>query len=170
MPDDIPAGGPAEVPAAFSTNGNSPAVRTADGIAAIAGMLPQLPQAVGQALAMVLRQVQVQTRQHICAQCLLARIGWEAAHKAHLEAAYKAAGKAFGLEDGDPRAAQLDPGPHLPASLQPGGPFGIPPLTSAITTVGGTDFCSDHVPNRPGAQKLLIATGALSPSAIAGFS
>lgn len=159
---------PAEIPAAL--NGSpTPARQTADGVTAIAGMLPQVPQAVAEAVAMVLRQVQVQTRQHLCAQCLVARIGWEAVHGQELKAAIAAAGKAYGLEDGDPRAAQLDPGPHLPANLQPGAPQGIPPLTAAITTVGGTEFCSEHVPNRPGSQKLLIATGALSPSALAGL-
>lgn len=159
MPDT-----PEEVPAAF--NGSpTPAKQTADGVSAIAGMLAQFPQT----LTAVLRQVQVQTRQHICAPCLLARIAWEAAHRAELEAAFAAAGKAYGLADGDPRAAQLDPGPHLRADLQPGGRLGIPPLTAAITTVGGTDFCSEHVPNRPGAQKLLIAQGALTPSALAGL-
>jgi hypothetical protein len=163
MPE-TPAGESAETPAAF--NGSpTPAKQAADGVAAIAGMLSQFPQA----LAAVLQQVQVQTRQHLCAHCLIARIGWEAAHRAELEAAFAAAGKAYGLGEGDPRAAQLDPGPHLPASLQPGGPQGIPPLTAAITTVSGTDVCSEHVPNRPGNQKLLVVTGALSPSALAGL-
>jgi hypothetical protein len=163
MPE-TPAEESAEIPAAFNGSPAS-AKRAADGVAAIAGMLSQMPQA----LAAVLQQVQLQTRQHVCAQCLLARIAWEAAHKAELEAAFAAAGAAFGLEAGDPRAAQLDPAPHLPASLRPGGPQGLPPLTAAITTVGGTEFCSGCVPNRPGKQKLLIAQGALTPSALAGL-
>lgn len=155
---------PAEIPAALNGSPTS-AKRTADGVAAIAGMLSQFPQA----LAQVLQQVQVQTRQHLCAQCLIARIGWEAVHGPDLKAAIAAAGKAYGLEEGDPRAAQLDPGPHLPANLRPGGPQGIPPLTAAVTTVGGTDVCSEHIPGRPGSQKLLVATGALSPGALAGL-
>lgn len=155
---------PAEFPAAY--NGSPSAARqTADGVAEISTALSQFPQV----LAAVLRQVQVQTRQHLCAPCLIARIGWEAAHGKELKAAIAAAGAAFGLEDGDPRAAQLDPGPHLPPDLQPGGPRGIPPLTAAITTVGGTEVCSEHIPGRPGHQKLLIATGTLSPSALAAF-
>lgn len=168
MPDDIPAGEPAGVPAAFNGHQSS-AKQTAEGVAAIAGMLPQLPQAVGQALAMVLQQVQVQVRQHLCAPCVNARIGWEARYGRELKAAISAAGKAHGLADGDPRAGQLDPAPHLPPDLRPGMPQGLPPLTAAITTVGGTDVCSEHIPNRPGAQKLLIAQGALTPSALAGL-
>jgi hypothetical protein len=118
---------------------------------------------------MVLQQVPVQTRQHLCAPCVIARIGWEAAHGRELKAAIAEAGRAYGLEDGDPRAAQLDPGPHLPPDLRPGGRQGLPPLTAAVTTVGGTEVCSEHIPGRPGSQKLLIATGALSPSALAGL-
>jgi hypothetical protein len=154
----------AEIPAALNGSPAS-AKRTADGVAAIAGMLSQMPQT----LAMVLQQVQVQTRQHLCAQCVITRIGWEAVYGRELKAAIAAAGAAFGLEEGDPRAAQLDPAPHLPENLRPGGRQGLPPLTAAITTVGGTEFCSEHIPGRPGSQKLLIATGALSHSALAGL-
>ncbi len=155
---------PAKIPAAF--NGQPvPAKQTAEGVAAIAGMLARFPQT----LAMVLQQVPVQTRQHLCAPCVITRIGWEAVHGSELKAAIAAAGKAYGLDDGDPRAAQLDPGPHLPPALQPGGPQGLPPLTAAITTVAGTDVCSEHIPGRPGSQKLLVVSGALSPSALAGL-
>jgi hypothetical protein len=147
-------------------NGHStPARQTAEGVAEIATALAQFPQV----LAAVLRQVQVQTRQHLCAQCLIVRIGWEALHGRELKAAIAAAGAAFGLPEGDPRAGQLDPAPHLPPDLKPGGPQGIPPLTAAVTTVGGTEVCSEHIPGRPGSQKLLIATGALSASALAGL-
>ncbi len=98
---------PAETRPAF--NGSpAPARQTADGVAAIAGMLPQVPQAVAEAVAMILRQVQVQTRQHLCAQCVIVRIGWEAVHGRELKAAIAAAGAAFGLAEGDPRAGQLD--------------------------------------------------------------
>jgi len=163
---ETPAEDAPQTPAAFNGS-TTPARQTADGVAAIAGMLSQLPQTVTQALAMVLQQVPVQTRQHLCAQCLVARIGWEALHGQALKAAIAAAGKEFGLADGDPRASQLDPAPHLPENLRPGGPQGLPPLTAAVTTVGGTEVCSEHIPNRPGSQKLLIAQGALSPTTMA---
>jgi hypothetical protein len=149
----------------FSNSPASPATRTAESVAEIAGMLSRFPQT----LAMVLQQVQVQTRQHLCAQCVTNRMAWQAVHGRELQAAVAAAGKAHGLADGDPRAGQLDPAPHLPPDLRPGMPQGLPPLTAAITTVGGTDVCSEHIPGRPGAQKLLIATGTLSASALAGL-
>lgn len=154
----------AEIPPAF--NGSAyPARQTAKSVAEIAEALSQFPQL----LATVLQRVQVQTRQHLCAQCVIVRIGWEAVHGRELKAAIAAAGAAFGLAEGDPRAGQLDPAPHLPENLRPGQPNGLPPLTAAVTTVGGTEVCSEHIPGRPGSQKLLIATGALSPSALAGL-
>jgi len=153
-----------EIPAAFNGSGYT-AKQAAQGIADISAALAQFPQI----LAAVLRQVQVQTRQHLCAPCLIARIGWEATYGQQLKAAIGAAGAAFGLAEGDPRAGQLDPAPHLPENLRPGQPQGLPPLTAAVTTVGGTEVCSEHIPGRPGSQKLLIATGALSPSALAGL-
>jgi hypothetical protein len=157
---------PAETPPGFNGSGHA-ARQAAQGIAEISDALSQFPQV----LAAVLRQVpvQVQTRQHLCAQCLIARIGWEAKYGQQLKAAIAAAGAAFGLAEGDPRAGQLDPAPHLPENLRPGQPQGLPPLTAAVTTVGGTEVCSEHIPGRPGSQKLLIATGALSPSALAGL-
>lgn len=167
---DVPADGPAETPAAFNGTANgspTPAQRTADGVAAIAGMLPQLPQAIAQ----LLQQVQVQTRQHLCAHCVVARMGWQMLHEREIKAALAKAAQAHGLElaDGDPRLAQLDPAPFLPEELQLGGPQGMPPLTVAVTMVGGTEVCSEHIPNRPGGQKLLIASAALTPSMLAGL-
>ena len=159
---------PAETPPAF--NGNpTPARQTADGVAAIAEMIAQMPQANAQALAMVLQQVQVQTRPPLCAHCASARLAWQAAHERELAAAASAAAAAAGLAEGDPRAAQLDPAPFLPENLRPGGSQGIPPMHRSITAVGGTEVCSEHIPGRPGSQKLVIATGALSPSALAGL-
>ena len=169
-----PEGAP--VAPAFSSNGTSPAHRTAaasergaEAAEQAASILAQLPQALAQGFAMVLQQVPVQTRQHICANCLVARIAWEATYGRELKAAIASAGAAHGLAEGDPRAAALDPAPHLPPDLQPGARNGIPPLTAAVTTVGGTEVCSEHIPGRPGSQKLLVVTGALSPSALAGL-
>jgi hypothetical protein len=169
---DNPAEIPAEAPAAFngSVNGApTPAKQTADGVAAIAGMLSQMPQAMTQALAVVLQQVPVLTRQHLCAQCVVARMGWNLAHERELRTALETAAQAHGIPDGDPRLAQLDPAPFLPEQLQVGGPQAIPPVHPSVTTVGGTEVCSEHIPNRPGGQKLLVASAAFSPSMLAGL-
>lgn len=159
---------PPETPAAFNGQANgspTPAKLTADGVAAIAGMLAQFPQA----LAQVLQQVPVQTRQHLCAHCVVARMGWQVLHERDIKTALAAAANAHGIEAGDPREAQLDPAPFLPERLQIGGAEGMPPLTVAVTMVGGTEVCSEHIPNRPGGQKLLIASASLSPSMLAGL-
>lgn len=169
---DTPADAPDNVPAAFngSVNGSpTPAQRTADGIAAIAGMLPQLPQAIGGIVQQVLQQTSVQTRQHLCAQCIVTRMTWNLAHSAELAAALGAAAEAAGLNPDDPRAAQLDPAPFLPEHLQIGQREGIPQVRPAVTTVGGTEVCSEHIPNRPGGQRLLVANAAFSPSMLAGL-
>ena len=161
---------PADVPAAFNGQANgstTPAQQTAQGVSAIAGMLPQLPQAVGMILQQVLQQVPVQTRQHLCAQCLADRLSWEAAHERDLKAAIEAAARAAGLDEGHPGRAQLDPAPFLPERLRPGaGSLGMPPLTVAVTSVGGTELCSAHLPGRPGSGKLLVASASISPSAM----
>jgi hypothetical protein len=161
---------PAEVPAAFNgqVNGSpAPAQQTAQGVTAIAAMLPQLPQAIGLILGQVLQQVPVQTRQHLCAQCLADRLSWESTHERQLKAAITEAIAAAGVEEGDPRTAQLDPAPFLPARLRPGaGSQGMPALTVAVTSVGGTELCSAHLPGRPGSGKLLVASAAISPSAM----
>jgi hypothetical protein len=167
---DTPDPADPPVPAAF--NGNpAPAQQTAQGVAAIAGMLPQLPQAIAGVLQQVLQQVPVQTRQHLCAQCVVARMGWQMLHERDIKVALAKAAQAHGLEleEGDPRLAQLDPAPFLPERLQLGGAEGMPPLTVAVTMVGGTEVCSEHIPNRPGGQKLLIASTALTPSMLAGM-
>lgn len=164
MTDDTSA----DVPAAFSGPANGtvpPARQTADGVAAIAGMLSQFPQA----LAQVLQQVPVTTRQHLCASCVMTRLGWQAAHEPDLKAALARAAQAHGISENDPRVNLLDPAPFLPAELQPGAPQGIPPLTAAITMVGGTEVCSEHIPGRPGGKQLLLASGPLSSSMLAGL-
>ncbi len=170
---DSPAGVPGDVPAAFngSANGSaSPAQQTAQGVTAIAGMLAQMPQQMLQALATVLQQVPVQTRQHLCFHCLFARLGWEASYEREMQAAIGKAAEAAGLAEADPRRAQLDPAPHLPAHLRPGaGSQGMPSLTVAVTTVNGTDVCSAHIPGRQGGKQLLLATGSLSPGMLAGL-
>jgi hypothetical protein len=130
-------------------------------------MLAQMPQQMLQALATVLQQVPVQTRQHLCFHCLFARLGWEAAHEREMKEAIGKAAEAAGLTEADPR---LDPAPHLPVHLRPGaGSQGMPSLTVAVTTVNGTDVCSAHVPGRPGGKQLLLATGSLSQGMLAGL-
>jgi len=171
---DSPAELPPAAPAAFngSAHGSpTPAQQTAQAAAAIAGMLPQLPRAIAGVLQQVLQQVPIQTRQHLCAQCVVARMGWQMLHERDIKIALAKAAQAHGLElaDGDPRLAQLDPAPFLPERLQLGGAEGMPPLTVAVTMVGGTEVCSEHIPNRPGGQKLLIASTALTPSMLAGI-
>jgi hypothetical protein len=161
-----------ETPAAFGghVNGSpTPAQRTADGVTEIAGLLPKLPQAVGMIVQQLLQQTPVQTRQHLCAHCVIARMGWQVLHEREIKTALAKAAEAHGLEAGDPREAQLDPAPFLPERLQIGGAEGMPPLTVAVTMVGGTEVCSEHIPNRPGGQKLLIASASLSPSMLAGL-
>ena len=164
---------PPEIPAAFngSANGSpAPAQQTAQGVSEIAGMLPQLPDAMAMVLRQVLQQVQVLTRQHLCAVCVAARKGWQAAHERELKAAAAAAGQAAGLPDGDPRAGQLDPAPFLPVHLRPGaGAEGMPPLTAALTSVSGTEVCSAHVAGPPGGKQLILASTAFSPSMLAGL-
>ncbi len=165
MPDDSSA----ETPAAFSANGNSPAVRTADGVAALAEMIAQMPEANARALAMVLQQVQVQVQPPLCAHCASARLAWQSAHERELKAAASAAAAAHGLGEGDPRIGQLDPAPFLPESLRPGGSQGIPPLHRSITAVDGTEVCSEHMPGKTGAPKLLVAQVGMPRSALAGL-
>jgi hypothetical protein len=154
------------VPAAF--NGSQSAARqTADGVAAIAGMLPQLAQSLGGLLAQLPQAVgqAVQVPQHLCAQCVVARMTWGAANQAEVKAAIGRAAQAAGIPEGDPRAAQLDPAPFLAEQAR----RSMPPLQPAITTVQGTDVCGSHVPGRPGGQQLLIASGSLSSAMLAGI-
>jgi hypothetical protein len=124
-----------------------------------------LPQMIAQAFASVLQQVPVQTRQHLCAPCVLARMTWDAAHQADLRAAAAAAVQAAGLAEGDPRAAQLDPAPFLPPAARQS----LPDVQIAVTTAGGTEYCAAHVPGRPGGQKLLLASGPLSSAMLSGL-
>jgi len=154
---------PAPVPAAF--NGSTgPAHQTAQNTDRIASLLEQLPRAVGMMLAQV---VQAIPPRHLCATCLANRIAWETANQRALEAAVEAARAAHGIPEGTPLPPGFDPSPFLPENLAPGAPQGMPALTGAITTVGGTDTCSEHIPGRAAGRTLLIANGALSPSAMA---
>src|ERR1700691_4823247 len=114
---DNPADVPAETPAAFNGHANgypTTAQRTADGVTEIAALLPQLPQAVGMIVQQILQQTPVQTRQHLCAHCVVARMGWQVLHDREIKEALAAAAQAHGIEEADPRAAQLDPAPFLP--------------------------------------------------------
>lgn len=148
--------------------------KLAESQAAMISALPQIanavPQMMAQALASVLQQVPVQTRQHVCCPCLLARLNWEAAHEREMKAAIEAAAQFAGIGEQDPRRAQLDPAPFLPDHLQPGaGSQGMPPLTAAATTVGGTDVCPVHIPGRQGGKQLLLASGPLSQGMLASL-
>lgn len=169
-PADTPVPAEAAVPAAFANpngHGPTPAQQTAQGIAAIAGMLSQLPQT----LAMMLTQVaQAIPRPRLCAQCLAARLPWEAAHLTEIKQAISQAAEAAGLPEGDPRRAQIDPAPHLPPHLRPGAASGMPPVNHAVTTVQGTELCSAHIPGAQGKRTLLIAQGTLNSSMLSQFS
>ena len=130
--------------------------------------LQMLPQMLAQALASVLRQVPVQaiTQQHLCAQCVLARMAWGASHDGDVRAAIGRAAQAAGISGDEAVTAQLDPAPFLPEEIR----NSMPPLQEAVTTVNGTDVCADHVPGRPGGKTLLIAGGPLSPSALTALA
>lgn len=158
---EIPAAAP--VPAAFNGS-HGPAHQTAENTDRIASLLAQLPQAIGMMLGQVVQSI---PRQHLCATCLVNRIAWETANQRALEAAVADAMAAHGIPEGSPLPTGFDPSPFLPENLRPGGTQGMPALTGAITTVGGTDTCSEHIPGRAAGRTLLIANGALSPSAMA---
>jgi hypothetical protein len=113
--------------------------------------------------------VQSIPRQALCAQCLVSRIGWEAAHRGELEAAIARGRAAHGIAEDAPLPPGFDPAPFLPPSLAPGGSQAMPNLTAAITVAGGTATCSDHIPGRPGKSPLLIASGALNPTVMASL-
>jgi hypothetical protein len=154
------------VPAAFNGNGHpSPARQTADGGAAIAGMLPQVAQMLASAFSQLPQAIGQAAPQHLCAQCVIARMTWGAANQAEVKTAIGKAAQAHGIPDGDPAAAQLDPVPFLPEPVR----RAMPPLQPAITTVQGTEVCGSHIPGRPGGQQLLVASGALSSSMLAGM-
>lgn len=159
---------PEPVPAAFNGNGTrTPAQQTAQSARMIAEMLADLPRAIAVMLGQLARAI---PSQHVCAACLVARINWEARHARDLEAAVELARAAHGLPDGAVLPPGFDPSPFLPERLRPGAPQGMPPLTGAVTAVGGTDTCSEHVPGRSAGRTLLIANGALSPSAMTAFA
>lgn len=87
-----------------------------------------------------------------------------------IKAGIDAAAQAHGIADDDPRRGQLDPAPFMPEHLRPGSAQGIPPVNPAITTIGGTDYCSAHIPGQPGGRQLLIAHGSLSSSLLSQFA
>lgn len=163
------------VPAAFNGNGHSsPARQTADGVTAIAGMLPQMAQAVAGLLSQLPHAVAQAARapQQLCAQCVTARLGWEHQHGQEVagasaryqQAASEAAARGVPLQE--------PPESFLPERLRPGRPDGMPQPQPGITIVGGTLVCAGHVPGapgKPGARPLLIANGPLSSSMLAGI-
>jgi hypothetical protein len=138
------------------------------------GQLVQfLPQMVAQGVAQALSQVLVRTKR-FCSKCLAARIAWEAAHTAEMEAAFTAAAVAAGilapggaLDKADPRLGQLDIGPHLPDHLKLGSgtPHEMPPLLDAVTIAAGDEVCALHlpgVPQQPGRRQILVATPGMN--------
>jgi hypothetical protein len=135
-----------------------------------------LPQQIAQGMAQVLQQVPVRTTR-LCAPCLTARIAWNAAHEADIQAALTSAALAAGIIEGgelpmgDPQAARLNIAPYLPARLRPGaGPDAMPPLEQSVTTAGGTEVCPGHLPDAPqraGRRPLLIPGTGLSVATLA---
>jgi hypothetical protein len=116
--------------------------RTSEAAERIASLLGQLPQAIGMMLGQVVRAI---PSQHLCAQCLVDRIGWEALHRRELEAAIEKGREAHGIPEGAPLPPGFDPAPFLPKQLQPGGPQEMPNLTASITIVnGGRDVLRSH--------------------------
>lgn len=163
MTDDSPV---SPAPAAFNGHSTS-AQQTAEATrqtAQAAQQIAGLVAGLGQMLTQVARLI---PSQHLCAQCVSSRLAWEGAHQDAIMRAAAAAREAAGLPEG----GQADPVPFLPEQLRPGGADGIPPLRGAVTTAAGSECCAEHVPGRPGqrGRQLLIATGSLSPSAMAQF-
>jgi hypothetical protein len=168
----------ASVPAGLNGNGGtSHAKRTADGVAALAGMLPQLAQMLGSALSQLpqatAQAVAQSVPRQLCAQCVLARVTWEARH------AQEMAGASAEYQQAATEAAQQGiplqkpPEAFLPERLHPGQPDGIPPVQPGITTVNGTLVCAGHIPGapgKPGAKALLIAHGPLSSAMLSSIS
>jgi hypothetical protein len=158
-------------------NGNSPtspARQTADGVSAIAGMLPQMAQAFGTLLGqlpMAIGQA-VRVPRQLCAPCVLARLGWEHKHEAEMAAASE--GYQQAAEEATRLGVPMQQAPEafLPEPLRPGQPDGMPQPQPGITMVGGTLVCAEHVPGapgKPGAKKLLVVHGALSTGMLAGL-
>jgi hypothetical protein len=142
--------------------------QTAQNTAQAAALLAQLPQAIGAMLAQVVKSI---PRPPLCSTCLIARLKWEAQYMPQLEAAITAAAEAAGIPDGDPRRGLIDAASYLPEHLQPGaGSQGMPPVNPKNTTIGGTDYCSGHIPGLAGGRTLLVAQGALSSSLLAQYS
>lgn len=163
------------VPEAFMNGhgpGPTPAQRTAAAMEAIAADLPRYVQAFGSILGGLPQAIgqSVRTPQHLCAQCVTARITWENSHLTELKAAITDAMAAHGIPDGSPVPAGLDPAPFLPENLRPGGSQAMPSVNPAITTVSGTDCCAAHIPGVQGGRTLLIAQGSLSPSMLSQFA
>ena len=161
-------------------NGNSPtspARQTADGVSAIAGMLPQMAQMFGSALSqlpMAIGQAVAQSiPRQLCAPCVIARLGWNHKHEAVIAEAsaryQQAAEEAAALGVPLQQAAEE----FFPERLRTGQPEEMPQLQPGITTVNGTLVCAVHVPGapgKPGGKALLIANAPLSSSMLAGLS
>lgn len=93
-----------------------------------------------------------------CAVCIATLAAWEATHQAEVQAMTEAM-----------RAAAAEGRPVAPASAVPDG---MPRLQPSVTSVGGTEYCLGHVPGMqgaPGRGGLLVAQGALSPTAMAAM-
>jgi|ERR1035441_5901385 hypothetical protein len=165
-PGDIPPQGSAEIPG-HTGNGVPPGLRP--NAAKIIGAT--VADAIGEVLPPLLAQaLSSVTRQHYCATCLVDRLNWEIAHEADLKASVQEMNTAaMAMPPGDPRRDQLNPfmflAPHLLPSQDPENPHpdAIPDPSLWTTMVGGTLFCTIHVPgvNRPRdapKRPLLVAT------------
>lgn len=167
---------PSGTQAPAGLNGNSPsspARQTADGVAAIAGMLPQLAQGIGGMLSQLPMAIGQASPRQLCAQCVLARLGWENRFGPEIAEASAKAQEAAEEAAAQGVPFQRPPESFLPERLQLGQPDGMPQLQPGITTVNGTLVCAGHVPGapgKPGAKTLLIAHGPLSSGMLAGLS
>jgi hypothetical protein len=154
MSDQPPAAAPA-------ANGSS---APQDPMALVHKILAQMPGMVASALASALQQAPARSGL-MCAQCLIARGQWEAAHIGELRAAHAMALDEAGIAGTDPRAGGLDLTRFLRPGLLPGGSDAAPPQFDACVMVAGTGYCAAHTPGNPaaaavGAQGSLIQVPA----------
>jgi hypothetical protein len=113
------------------------------------------PQVLNMLPAMIAQAVQQAQPHRWCAPCVTHRLQWEAAHVGEMDTASAAAAEAAGFAKGDPRAAQLDVTPFLPAHLRSGSGHieQMPQINDRVTTAGGNDVCPQHIPGVPGTQE-----------------